>query len=325
MKTFTIGFLGRYHYTSNVQDYVDSLILNYLCRQEILVVMVFISGVYAQKIAERVLTIRRICPSIKLRIIVTEAIRRSYEENAEFPAAVKRRGILEQADRIDMLSDGLHWTHHERLHDYFIQHSDLIIYSPIRISKAVKQDFKERLNHCLNSPQVRYLDRELPCKASQNFKPAFALAESIAYIRGCNFRLMSDRVPLKLLKQWLTDNPRPYYRYFSTLEDVAGIFNMYDSREHSYLPFKIFAYCYAYYRNLWILPMCPPTYEEINTRFGQFQKILRLLIEIRLAGGPVESCNIMDFDRYDELVENFSWIRRLNETSGHLSDGEYFG
>lgn len=322
MTTFTIGFLGRYHYTNAMQDYVDSLILNHLSRQEALVIMVHLNNIYAQHIAERVLAIRRICPSLKLRAVLADYNTNSDEEKADFPAAVNREKIVGQADHIDLLPVEVKLAQHERLSRHFLRHSDLIVYSPFRMSKAVRENFAEHLSRCKNPPRVRYLNQELPCKVPQNFKPAFALSESIAYIRGCNFRVMSDKVPLKLLKLWLRDNPRPYYKYFSTVEDIAAIFTMYDSLGQSYLPFKVFAFCYAYHRNLWILPMRSPTYEEINTRFGQFQKILRLLIEIRSSGGPVESCNIIDFDRFDELVENLSWIRRLNEMSEHLSDSE---
>lgn len=145
MTTFTIGFLGRYRYTSSMQDYVDSIILNYLCRQEILVVMVHLNNIYAQQIAERVLTIRRICPSIKLRVVLTDDNRKGNGERTYFPAAVNREKIIGQADLIDRLTVDMSLALHERLSVYFLHNSDLIVYSPYRMSKAVKQDFRNRL------------------------------------------------------------------------------------------------------------------------------------------------------------------------------------
>ena len=323
MQSFTIGFLGRHRFTELMRNYVDSLIIRYSSNYDNLCVLLSLQTIYEHRIAERVIAVKQICPSLKLTVVITLRQEKDYNLRKDSVLSQSRNKIIGNADYVKILPERNGFFEVENMYRFFIYTCDLIVFCPFNAGIFVKYSFEKTLRTADRRPVVRYLDLELPVPKSNNLDAVLALAKSIEYIRSNNFKLMSDKVPTALLKEWVTDNPRPYYKYFTTINDIADIFRLYDGVGKTFLPFKVFAYCYAIYRNLWAFTICYSlSFEEINRSFSQFQKILRLIIEIRAKGADAGSYNIIDFDNYDEIVERLGWLRRQDELNGTLCDGD---
>lgn len=100
------------------------------------------------------------------------------------------------------------------------------------------------------------------------------------------------------LEKWLngSDEPRSYGR-LAALGDTADVFRLENASGPDYLLFKVFAYAYALYRDLWVLPQFEnDTDEAVGMQFRQFRRLLELVAKTRKAGANIGSYNLLDFD-----------------------------
>ena len=323
MIVFRIGFLGRYVFTPFMRDYLDTLISRYTCEGvQLWIVMDLISADHLQ-LAERVITVKRICPDLRLSVVITERQKQIYKRRSESFTAKQRKRILDAADNtVTLPGDSGEFMRIVFLNRCFIKHCDLIVYSTYRAPLLAANNFDRHLRSADNPPRVQYISDEYPLNNPVSFEPALMLAESIDYIRRNNYRVMSDTLPPELLAIWLKDSDEPCgYSRLSMLEDVADLFRLQNSAGRDFLLFKIFAYAYAHHRDLWVLPQYGfDTGVKVSAIYRQFRRLLELVADAREKGAEIGNYNLLDFDNYDALLNKCGWVRRLEEMNTHLCD-----
>ncbi|MBS6992917.1 MAG: hypothetical protein KH156_12145 [Alistipes sp.] len=324
MRTFTIGFLGRFLFSDRMRDYLDTFISRYTCEGIRLWIAVDLISDQHQRLAERVLGLKRICPGLRLLAVIAGRQERTYRGRSESPSAQRRKRILDAADRYEVLPSNIgEFMRVVFLNRFFIGHCDLIVYSAYHAPLFAADNFRMHIRSAENPPRVQYLSDEYPLQNPVSLEPALLLAESIAYIRGSGFRIMSDSLPPELLEKWLkgSGEPRSHGR-LAALEDVADVFRLENSLGRDYLLFKVFAYAYALHRDLWVLPQSGyDAGEAASMRFRQFRRLLEQVAEARKLGIEVGRYNLLDFDNYDGILKKYGWMQRLDEMNTRLCDG----
>lgn len=323
MRTFTIGFLGRFVFSDRMRDYLDTFISRYTCEGIRLCIAVDLIFEHHLLLAERVLALKRVCPDLRLLAVIAERQERVYRGRNESPSAQRRKRILDAADRYEVLPGNVgEFMRVVFLNRFFIGHCDLIVYSTYHAPLFAAENFRMHIRSAENPPRVQYQSDEYPLNNPVSLEPALSLAVSIDYLRKNGFRVMSDSLPGELLEKWLngSDKPRSYGR-LAALEDAADVFRLKNSVGRDYLLFKVFACAYALHRDLWGLPQIGyDTGEEVGIRFRQFRRLLELVAEARKAGADIGSYNLLDFDNYDGILERCGWVRRLSEMNTRLCD-----
>ena len=87
MRTFTIGFLGRFLFSDRMRDYLDTFISRYTCEGIRLWIAVDLISDQHQRLAERVLGLKRICPGLRLLAVIAGRQERTYRGRSESPSA----------------------------------------------------------------------------------------------------------------------------------------------------------------------------------------------------------------------------------------------
>lgn len=318
MSEFTIGLLGRFQYSPRMRDYFDTLLSRYASRNPRLWIVIDLISQQHLALVERALSLKRICPGLRLLAVVTEGQERPLPRPASLTAR-RRKRILEAADAYQTLpaNSGV-FMRVVSVNRFFVARCDLIVYSSYLAPRFAVDNFHLHLRSAAAPPCVKYLFDEFPEHNPVTLEPALSMAQSLDYLRRNRYRVMSDDLPPELLSKWLAASDLPHcYRRLASLDDLADLLRLADVPGRDFLLFRIFALAYAMHRDLWAVPQygCGGD-ETAENLFKQFRRLLQLLSEARETGVDIGSYDLLDFDCYDFLLEKLAGLKRLGELSG---------
>lgn len=208
-------------------------------------------------------------------------------------------------------------------HRKFIECCDQIVYSIFRVPMYVRDDFARQVRALKGKqPLVRYVMAGEYIADPINLESLFDLRQSIEYIRRSGFRVLTDKLPQDMLEKWLDNADLPQnYMEFGVLEEAGEVFSRKDTRREHYLLYKVFTAAYIVCRHLLTDPDSGAC-KEINSRFRQFRRMLEVLAEHRRKGIDIGRFDLLDFDNYDEIFNQFGWADRLEKSVTRLCDSE---
>lgn len=323
METYTIGFLGHHNYAKRICGYMDTLIVRALQQYSQVRVMLTLWRQDDRLMAGRVLEIEKFYPGLRLILVITEQEERVYKKNSPSPTAGKRKRLIDAADGCEVVPDIISSNRLACYHRKFIECCDQIVYATFRVPLYVRDDFARQVRALKGKqPLVRYVAPGEFIADPINLDSMFDLRRSIEYIRRSGFRVLTDKLPQDMLEKWLDNADLPQnYMEFGVLEEAAEVFSRKDTWREHYLLYKVFTAAYIVCRHLLTDPdstVC----KEINSRFRQFRRMLELLAEHRRKGIDIGRFDLLDFDNYDEIFNQFGWEDRLEKSVTRLCDSE---
>lgn len=208
-------------------------------------------------------------------------------------------------------------------HQRFIERCDQIVYSTFRVPQYIRDDFARKVRMKKGrQPLVRYIMEGFSVSTPVSMEPMLDLHQSIEYIRRNGFRVMTDKLPQELLDKWLANADLPgNFMEFGVQEELADLFGRRDTDKAHYLLYKVFTAAYIVYHRLLTEPGSAAC-EEINSRFRQFRRLLKLLAVCRRRGIDTGRFDLLDFDNYDKIFKQFGWMDRLEKPETRLCDSE---
>lgn len=323
MGAYTIGFLGHFAYTERICDYMDTLILRTLQQHGEVRVMVTLRREADRLMAGRVLEIGNLLPGLRLVPVITEQEERIYKKNSPSQSARERKRRLDAAGSYEVVPDILSSNKLPGYHQRFIERCDQIVYSTFRVPQYIRDDFARKVRMKKGrQPLVRYIMEGFSVSAPVSMEPMLDLHQSIEYIRRSGFRVMTDKLPQELLDKWLANADLPgNFMEFGVQEELADLFGRRDTDKAHYLLYKVFTAAYIVYHRLLTEPGSAAC-EEINSRFRQFRRLLKLLAVCRRKGIDTGRFDLLDFDNYDKIFKQFGWMDRLEKPETRLCDSE---
>lgn len=323
MGVYTIGFLGHHHYANRICGYMDTLIVRALQQHSQVRVMLTLWRQADRLMAGRVLEIEKFYPGLQLILVITEQEERVYKKNSPSLTAGERKRRLDAADGYEVVPDIISSNRLAGYHRKFIECCDQIVYSIFRVPMYVRDDFARQVRALKGKqPLVRYVMAGEYLADPINLDSIFDLRRSIEYIRRSGFRVLTDKLPQDMLEKWLANADLPKnYMEFGVLEEAAEVFSRKDTRREHYLLYKVFTAAYIVCCHLLTDPDSGAC-KEINSRFRQFRRMLKLLAEHRRKGIDIGRFDLLDFDNYDKIFNQFGWADRLDASVMRLSDSE---
>lgn len=323
MGIYTIGFLGHFAYTERICDYMDTLMVRALEQHGEVRVMLTLRHTADRLMAGRVLEIGKLFPGLRLVPVITEQEERIYKKNGPSLSADERKKRLDAAGSYEVVPDILSSNKLPGYHQRFIERCDQIVYSMFRVPQFICDDFARKVRGLKGrQPLVHYIMQGDRISAPVNVEPMIDLQQSIEYVRRSGFRLLTDKLPQELLDKWLANADLPKnYMEFGVIEELADVFGRKDTKTRHYLLYKVFTVVYIIYHNLLTTPGCGAC-EVINSRFRQFRRMLELLAESRSRGIDIGRFDLLDFDNYDKIFNQFGWADRLEVAVSRLCDFE---
>lgn len=302
---------------------MDTLIVRALQQHSQVRVMLTLWRQADRLMAGRVLEIAKFYPGLRLILVITEQEERVYKKNSPSLTAGERKRLIDAADGYEVVPDIISSNRLSGYHRKFIECCDQIVYATFRVPLYVRDDFARQVRALKGKqPLVRYVMAGEYIADPINLDSMFDLRRSIEYIRRSGFRLLTDKLPQELLEKWLANADLPKnYMEFGVLEEAAEVFSRKDTLREHYLLYKVFTAAYIVCRHLLTYPdsiVC----KEINSRFRQFRRMLELLAESRRMGIDIGRFDLLDFDNYDEIFNQFGWADRLEKSVTRLSDSE---
>lgn len=302
---------------------MDTLIVRALQQHSQVRVMLTLWRQADRLMAGRVLEIEKLYPGLRLILVITEQEERVYKKNSPSLTAGERKRLIDAADGYEVVPDIISSNRLSGYHRKFIESCDQIVYATFRVPLYVRDDFARQVRALKGKqPLVRYVMAGEYIADPINLESLFDLRRSIEYIRRSGFRVLTDKLPQELLEKWLANADLPQnYMEFGVLEEAAEVFSRKDTRREHYLLYKVFTAAYIVCRHLLTDPdsiVC----KEINSRFRQFRRMLELLAESRRKGIDIGRFDLLDFDNYDEIFNQFGWADRLEKSVTRLSDSE---
>lgn len=271
----------------------------------------------------RALKIRDLHPELRIVAVITEQEEHIYKTNGQSATAHERKRLIDAADGCEVIADILSSNRLLGYHRKFIECCDQIVYATFRVPIYVRDDFARQIRALKGKqPLVRYVMAGEYLADPINLDSMFDLRRSIEYIRRSGFRVLTDKLPQDLLEKWLANADLPQnYMEFGVLEEAGEVFSRKDTRREHYLLYKVFTAAYIVCRHLLTDPDSGAC-KEINSRFRQFRRMLELLAESRRKGIDIGRFDLLDFDNYDEIFNQFGWADRLEASVTRLCDSE---
>lgn len=323
MGTYTIGFLGHHNYAKRICGYMDTLIVRALQQHSQVRVMLTLWRQDDRLMFGRALKIRELHPELRIVAVITEQEEHIYKTNGQSATAHERKRLIDAADGYEVIADILSSNRLLGYHRKFIECCDQIVYATFRVPIYVRDDFARQIRALKGKqPLVRYVMAGEYLADPINLDSMFDLRRSIEYIRRSGFRVLTDKLPQDMLEMWLANADLPQnYMEFGVLEEAGEVFSRKDTRREHYLLYKVFTAAYIVCRHLLTDPDSGAC-KEINSRFRQFRRMLEVLAESRRKGIDIGRFDLLDFDNYDEIFNQFGWADRLEASVTRLCDSE---